>query len=73
MADTTIEQAAKEEWDLIALPGGMPGATYLRDCKTLIELLKRQQAQGKYYGAICASPSIVLAYHHLVCFVDILK
>jgi DJ-1/PfpI family len=25
MADTTMSQAAKEEWDLIVLPGGMPG------------------------------------------------
>ena len=25
MADVTIEDAAKEEWDLVALPGGMPG------------------------------------------------
>jgi len=25
MADMTIEDAAKEDWDLVALPGGMPG------------------------------------------------
>jgi len=66
MADISIEDAAKEEWDLIALPGGMPGATYLRDCKILIDLLKQQQNKGKFYGAICASPSVVLAHHHLV-------
>jgi hypothetical protein len=28
MADVTIEDAAKEEWDLVALPGGMPGENY---------------------------------------------
>ena len=28
MADVTIEEAAKEEWDLVALPGGMPGTCY---------------------------------------------
>ena len=66
MADVTMDEAAKEEWDLIALPGGMPGATHLRDCKVLIDLLKQQQAKGKFYGAICASPSVVLAHHHLV-------
>ena len=26
MADATIEDAAKEEWDMIVLPGGLPGA-----------------------------------------------
>lgn len=25
MADVSIEDAAKDEWDMIALPGGMPG------------------------------------------------
>jgi hypothetical protein len=25
MADVHIDEAAKQEWDLIALPGGMPG------------------------------------------------
>ena len=25
MADVSIEDAAKEDWDLVALPGGMPG------------------------------------------------
>ena len=25
VADVTVEEAAKEEWDLVALPGGMPG------------------------------------------------
>ena len=34
MADVTIEDAAKEEWDLVALPGGMPGKTRL--CLSMI-------------------------------------
>ena len=25
MADVSIEEAANQHWDLIALPGGMPG------------------------------------------------
>ena len=66
MADVTIEEAAKEEWDLIALPGGLPGANHLRDCTTLIELLKKQQEKKKLYGAMCASPAVVFATHNLV-------
>ena len=50
MADVTIEDAAKEDWDLIALPGGMPGANHLRDCNTLTNLLKKQQEKKKLYG-----------------------
>ncbi len=66
MADVTIEDAAKEDWDLIALPGGMPGANHLRDCNTLTNLLKKQQEKKKLYGAMCASPAVVLATHGLL-------
>ena len=65
-ADTTIAQAATEEWDLIALPGGMPGAEHLRDSAPLIDLLKKQMAGKKLYGAVCASPAVVLATHNLI-------
>lgn len=65
VADTHIEQVAQLEFDLIALPGGMPGATHLRDCATLIGLLKQQRQAGKWYAAICASPAMVFASHQL--------
>jgi len=50
----------KMEYDLIVLPGGLPGATNLRDDKSVINLLKKQNEEGKLIGAICAAP-IVLA------------
>eukprot|EP00980_Cylindrotheca_fusiformis_P020052 scaffold7139_cov115-Cylindrotheca_fusiformis.AAC.2 len=61
MADVDISDAAKEEWDLIALPGGMPGAANLRDSDALIDLLKKQKNEGKPFAAICAAPAVVLA------------
>ncbi|KAL7443003.1 hypothetical protein ACHAXH_008885 [Discostella pseudostelligera] len=66
MADISIDQAAGQSWDLVALPGGMPGAAHLRDSPTLISILKKQNASGKLYAAICASPAIVLAGNGLV-------
>lgn len=65
-ADTTIEDAIEEDWDLIVLPGGMPGAEHLRDSKPLIQLLEKQKSQGKLYGAICAAPAVALAPHGLI-------
>ena len=65
-ADVTIEEASKEEWDLIVLPGGMPGANYLRDSDFLVEMLKKQQKENKLYGAICAAPAVVLQTHGLL-------
>ena len=60
-----IEDAVKLEWDLVVLPGGMPGAEHLRDCKPLIDHLKKRKAEGQMYAAICASPAVALAPHGL--------
>jgi 4-methyl-5(b-hydroxyethyl)-thiazole monophosphate biosynthesis len=65
-ADKFIADCVNVSYDLIALPGGMPGAEFLRDCKDLIELLKKQTAAGRYYAAICASPAVVLQHHGLL-------
>lgn len=53
-------------YDLIALPGGMPGAEHLRDSKTLHGLLQRQKNEGRLIAAICAAPVVVLLAHHLL-------
>ncbi|MHC4138281.1 MAG: DJ-1 family glyoxalase III [Planctomycetota bacterium] len=66
VADRLISECVNESYDLIALPGGMPGAERLRDSKELTELLTRQQQGGKLFAAICASPAIVLHHHGLL-------
>jgi len=66
MADRLIKDCMADEFDLIVLPGGIPGAQNLRDSKELEILLKQQAAQNKFYGAICASPAVVLHHHGLV-------
>jgi protein deglycase len=60
MADMSIDEASKVTWDLVALPGGMPGAEHLRDSSALIAILEQQKREGKLYAAICASPAVVL-------------
>ena len=65
-ADKLIADCANDQFDLIALPGGLPGAEHLRDCDTLTAMLKKQNAQGKLYAAICASPAVVLLHHGLL-------
>jgi DJ-1/PfpI family len=62
MADCTIDDAATSEWDMIVLPGGMPGAEHLRDCTTLQTMLQIHAIQKqKPYAAICAAPAVALA------------
>jgi 4-methyl-5(b-hydroxyethyl)-thiazole monophosphate biosynthesis len=71
-ADRRITDCAAEmdenarPYDLIVLPGGMPGAEHLRDAAPLITLLKRQQRAGRLYAAICAAPVVVLQHHGLL-------
>ncbi|MCK4834640.1 MAG: DJ-1/PfpI family protein [Gammaproteobacteria bacterium] len=54
--DTRIDNILNETFDLIVLPGGLPGADHLRDNEQLQSLLKKQAHEGRYLGAICAAP-----------------
>ena len=65
-ADKLISQCAGETYDLIVLPGGMPGAEHLRDCKELETMLKKQSKENRLFAAICASPAVVLLHHGLL-------
>lgn len=59
--DTTIEAITGQSFDLIVLPGGLPGADHLRDNKSLQLLLKNHAAEGRRIGAICAAPKALAA------------
>ncbi|MEN6386610.1 MAG: DJ-1 family glyoxalase III [Phycisphaerales bacterium] len=65
-ADCLITDCTGEIFDLIALPGGMPGAEHLRDSTELTAMLKEQARAGRLYAAICASPAVILEYHGLL-------
>jgi len=66
VADVLIEDCANETYDVIALPGGIPGAEHLRDCAALIQMVTAQRDSGRLYGAVCASPAVALLPHGLV-------
>lgn len=60
MADLTLASAKIDEAEWLILPGGMPGAKNLSECRELNGLLLKQAQEGKI-AAICASPAVVLA------------
>jgi len=66
IADKLIQDCTDEKYDLLVLPGGLPGSRNLRDNDTLTNLLKKQASAGKLYAAICAAPVIVLQFHGLL-------
>ena len=59
--DTSIDTVLDQTFDLIVLPGGLPGADHLRDDKNILALLKSHADKGKYIGAICAAPKAIAA------------
>lgn len=65
-ADVLITEVSGQQYDLIVLPGGMPGADNLRDSEILIQMLQQQAESGRFYAAICASPAVVLLHHNLL-------
>jgi 4-methyl-5(b-hydroxyethyl)-thiazole monophosphate biosynthesis len=66
VADCLIKECKEKDFDLIVLPGGIPGAEHLRDNPELKEILMRQQTNGRLYAAICAAPAVVLQAHGLL-------
>ena len=47
------------EYDMIVLPGGMPGSANLRDHELLIAELQKCEQVGKKVAAICAAPIVL--------------
>jgi protein deglycase len=58
--DTTIDTITAEDFDMIVLPGGQPGADNMNKDARVQDLIKSFNAKGKRISAICAAP-IVLA------------
>lgn len=59
--DTTLEAVADQVFDLVVLPGGLPGANHLRDDPRVQQRLRDQAARDGWLGAICAAPKALAA------------
>ncbi|KAG5526460.1 hypothetical protein RHGRI_032659 [Rhododendron griersonianum] len=60
VADASISACWNETYDLVALPGGMPGSVTLRDCEVLRKITSKQAEEKRLYGAISAAPAVTL-------------
>jgi len=58
--DLTIDDVDLAEVEAVILPGGLPGATNLRDDPRVLAACKYMADRGRWVAAICAGP-IVLA------------
>ena len=57
--DATLDAALQDRYDMVVLPGGMPGASHLKDDARILALLKKMAAEGRYTAAICAAPMVL--------------
>ncbi|HSQ68926.1 MAG TPA: DJ-1 family glyoxalase III [Steroidobacteraceae bacterium] len=58
-ADGLLEDLQHETFDMIVLPGGMPGADNLKNDPRVLSLLRSSDQQGRYVAAICAAPGVL--------------
>ena len=59
IADVTLNEALKHEYDMVVLPGGQPGSDNLNADSRVHTLLKKMANSGKYTAAICAAPKVL--------------
>ena len=56
--DKVFDESDKDA-DVVVLPGGLPGATSLRDDTRVIELVQKLYNEKKIVAAICAAPIVL--------------
>ena len=59
MPQMSLDEALQRDYDMVVLPGGMPGAANLDSDPRLHELLRNMAGKGKYTAAICAAPRVL--------------
>lgn len=57
--DAALDAVLHDDYDMVVLPGGMPGAANLKQDGRIVDLLKNMAAAGKYTAAICAAPMVL--------------
>ena len=59
LADIGLDDAVAADYDMIVLPGGMPGADHLKKDARVVALLQQFASSGRYTAAICAAPGVL--------------
>ncbi|MFI8480678.1 DJ-1 family glyoxalase III [Pseudomonas sp. NPDC078700] len=62
-ADAMLIDVLAQRFDLIVLPGGMPGAERLAEHPPLAERVRQQANAGLFFAAIGAAPAVALQHY----------
>jgi 4-methyl-5(b-hydroxyethyl)-thiazole monophosphate biosynthesis len=58
-ADLPLDEVRRGDYDMVVLPGGMPGADHLKRDPRVIALLREFAQSGRFTAAICAAPGVL--------------
>ncbi|WP_408072363.1 DJ-1 family glyoxalase III [Butyrivibrio sp. JL13D10] len=58
-ADCLIDEKRYDDYDMVVIPGGMPGAENLKNDMRVINWVKKFSSEDKYVAAICAGPMVL--------------
>lgn len=59
ITDHTLDSFDPSDYDMVILPGGMPGAENLKNDARVIKIVKEFDEKKKYVCAICAAPMVL--------------
>ena len=59
MPDSTLDEVIDQSFDMVVLPGGLPGADHLDEDPRIQRLLRSMAEEGRYTAAICAAPKVL--------------
>jgi len=57
--DAVLDDVMDQPFDMMVLPGGLPGADHLDSDPRIHSLLKQLSDSGSYTAAICAAPKVL--------------
>jgi 4-methyl-5(b-hydroxyethyl)-thiazole monophosphate biosynthesis len=59
LPDAVLDEVLEQAFDMIVLPGGLPGADHLDQDPRIQRLVRSMAEQGLYTAAICAAPKVL--------------
>jgi len=60
ISQTTLDNVLDDRFDMVVLPGGLPGADHLNEDSRIHALLQKSVKQGGLAAAICAAPKVLV-------------
>jgi len=59
VADQLLTAVADQAFDMVVLPGGVPGVPNLMEDATVAQVVRAQAERGEWVCAICAAPAVL--------------